>query len=65
MKIVKLLVLILAALLVFAGCFFVAQSLNIIQWPSDSFMVNNSSWSWKGSLYVVAGLVLAWWARRK
>ena len=65
MKIVKTLALILAVLMVLMGGLWIGQGLNIIKWPSDSFMIGVPKWSVNGSILLLAGLVVAWWARRK
>ena len=65
MKIVKTLALVLAVLMVLMGGLWIGQGLNIIKWPADSFMIGVPKWSLNGSILLLAGLVVAWWARRK
>lgn len=65
MKILKMLALVLAVLMVLMGGLWIGQGLNIIKWPAESFMIGVPKWSVNGSILLVAGLVVAWWARRK
>lgn len=64
MKFVKIVAGILGVLFILAGGLFIFQSLNIIRWPADSFMLGEPSWSWKGSVVVLAGVAMIWWSRR-
>ena len=65
MKIVKTLALVLAVLMVLMGGLWIGQGLNIIKWPAESFMIGVPKWSVNGTILLLAGLVVAWWARRK
>ena len=65
MKFLKMLLGVLGVLFIAAGGLFILQSLNIVRWPADSFMLGEASWSWKGSLVLLAGVVMIWFSRRK
>ena len=65
MKIEKTLALVLAVLMVLMGGLWIGQGLNIIKWPAESFMIGVPKWSVNGTILLLAGLVVAWWARRK
>ena len=65
MKIVKTLALVLAVLMVLMGGLWIGQGLNIIKWPAESFMIGVPKWSVNGTILLLAGLVVGWWARRK
>ena len=65
MKIVKTRALVLAVLMVLMGGLWIGQGLNIIKWPAESFMIGVPKWSVNGTILLLAGLVVGWWARRK
>lgn len=52
-----------AGLLVVIGAIFVGQGLGILR--GSSFMVGDVRWAIIGAALIVAGALLAWWARRQ
>jgi len=64
MKISKVTFLVLSVLVVLIGLIWMGQGAGLIQWPAESFMINQSPWIWRGGLVALAGAVGIWWARR-
>jgi membrane protein implicated in regulation of membrane protease activity len=60
----KSLITIIGALAFVAGVFFTLQGLGIIQYPASSFMVDNSSWVYKGAIIAAVGLLAIVLVRR-
>jgi hypothetical protein len=54
----------IGAIALLSGVFFAAQGLGYIQWPSESFMVNDGSWFYYGAAIAFVGIVLIVVARR-
>ena len=52
------------AILLFAGLFFAAQGAGVVQWPRESFMVNDTSWIYYGFAIAIVGLFMIVMARR-
>ncbi|PQM26467.1 hypothetical protein CVO77_15670 [Sphingopyxis lindanitolerans] len=50
---------------VLVGGFWALQGLDIIHWPSSSFMLGNPTWTRNGTVLAVVGIVLIWFARRR
>lgn len=49
----------IVGLIVFClGLLFMAQGGGWVHWPAESFMVDASSWIWKGAIVAAIGLVL-------
>jgi hypothetical protein len=60
----RTLLLVIGLLLLAAGSLFMAQGSGVVNWPSSSFMLGDSTWVTYGSAIAVAGLVLILIARR-
>lgn len=45
-------------LILLAGSFWALQGAGIIMWPSSSFMLADPAWTFFGSLFAIAGLLL-------
>ena len=56
---------ILGILMVLMGGLWTGQGLGLIMWPASSFMLAQGQWAIIGSVVVLAGLGLIWFARRK
>ena len=52
------------AILLAAGLFFAGQGSGYIQWPAESFMINELNWVYYGGGMAVAGILLITIARR-
>ena len=65
MKVLKTLALILGLLMILMNGLWIGQSLNIIRWPAESFMIGVPQWSWNGMFLAIGGIVLIGLARRK
>ena len=60
MAVVRLLLMVVAALAVLMGLLWIGQGLGIIMWPSDSFMLADRKWAYNGAiLAAVGGIVIA------
>jgi hypothetical protein len=56
---------VLGILMVLMGGLWTGQGLGLIMWPASSFMLAQGQWAIIGSVVVLAGLGLIWFARRK
>lgn len=61
----KLILVLGGAILIAFGLLFVGQGLDIIRWPSRSFMINDISWTYYGGGIAVLGLILIIIGRRR
>ncbi|WP_260580756.1 hypothetical protein [Sphingopyxis sp. PET50] len=50
---------------VLMGGLWILQGLDIVRWPSSSFMLGDPAWTRNGTVLAVVGLVLIWFARRQ
>ena len=46
------------------GLLWIGQGLGWIAWPQESFMINDSQWSWYGAAVAAVGIALIWFSRR-
>ena len=46
------------------GILWVGQGTGLVPWPEQSFMVDRMPWAYAGMAVGLAGLVLAFWAKR-
>jgi len=46
------------------GGLWILQGLNIVRWPSSSFMLGDLTWTRNGTVLAVVGIVLIWFARK-
>ena len=59
MAVVRLILMVVAALAVLMGLLWIGQGLGIIMWPSDSFMLADRKWAYNGAiLAAVGGIVI-------
>ena len=61
----KLLLVLGGAILIVFGLLFVGQGLDVIRWPSRSFMINDIRWTYYGAGIAVLGLILIFIGRRR
>jgi hypothetical protein len=64
MAIVRTLMLVFGVLAVLFGLLFILQGLGIVHWPRRSFMLDDTSWAWRGSIMVIGGAMMAWYGRK-
>ena len=64
MRIVRLSMLVVGLLAVAFGLLFTLQGLGIVHWPRSSFMLDDTSWAWRGGIMVVGGALMAWYGRK-
>jgi hypothetical protein len=55
----------IGALLLTAGLFFAAQGAGLVEWPPESFMVEQRQWIGYGLGIAALGLGLLWQSRRR
>ncbi|SNS99267.1 hypothetical protein [Sphingopyxis indica] len=46
------------------GGLWILQGLDIVRWPSSSFMLGDTTWTRNGVVLAVVGVVLIWFSRR-
>ncbi|BBB12767.1 hypothetical protein [Sphingopyxis sp. FD7] len=51
--------------LVLVGTLWALQGLDIVRWPASSFMLGDTTWTLRGVVAAVVGVVLIWFARRR
>jgi hypothetical protein len=64
MAVVRILMLVLGVLAILFGLLFTLQGLGIVHWPRSSFMLDDTSWAWRGGIMVIGGALMAWYGRR-
>lgn len=47
------------------GGLWILQGLDIVRWPSDSFMLGDRTWTRNGTILLVVGVVLIWLGRKR
>ncbi|ALC10906.1 hypothetical protein [Sphingopyxis sp. 113P3] len=65
MGIVKGLAAIIGVAALLMGGLWALQGLDIVRWPSSSFMLGDPAWTRNGVVLVVVGVVLLWFARKR
>src|SRR5690606_33741801 len=65
MGIVKGLAAIIGVVALLMGGLWALQGLDIVRWPSSSFMLGDPAWTRNGVVLVVVGVVLLWFARKR
>jgi hypothetical protein len=53
------------AILIAFGLLFIGQGLDVIRWPSRSFMINEIKWTYYGGGIALLGLILLFIGRRR
>lgn len=64
MGIVRLLMVTIGLLAISFGLLFTLQGLGIVHWPRRSFMLDDTSWAWRGGIMMVGGALMAWYGRK-
>ena len=62
---VKGLMAIVGVAAILMGGLWMLQGLDIVHWPSSSFMLGDPTWTRNGMVLAVAGVLLIWFARRR
>lgn len=47
------------------GGLWILQGLDIVRWPASSFMLGDITWTRNGTVLLVVGVFLIWFARKK
>ncbi|WP_395613855.1 hypothetical protein [Allosphingosinicella sp.] len=64
MKTIRILMLVIGLLAMAFGLLFILQGLGIVHWPRRSFMLDDTSWAWRGAIVMVGGALMAWYGRK-
>jgi hypothetical protein len=64
MAILRVLMVVIGVLAVLFGLLFTLQGLGIVHWPRRSFMLDDTSWAWRGGIMVIGGALMAWYGRK-
>lgn len=57
------LLLIAGLLMAATGSLWCLQGLGLVAWPQESFMINDTHWSWYGGALAATGLAAIVWSR--
>ena len=60
----KIALLTVSVLVTLIGLIWMGQGAGYIQWPAESFMINQSPWILRGGLVALVGVIGFWWAWR-
>ena len=61
----KTLLLIAGTAAIAMGLLWIGQGLGFIEWPTSSFMIDQTPWALRGAALAVAGLAIILFARRR
>ena len=64
MKIAEVALLVVGVLATFFGLSWMGQGSGIINFPADSFMINQTPWIWRGAIVALVGVIGIWYLRR-
>ena len=64
MAVVRMILMVVAALAVLMGLLWIGQGLGMIMWPSDSFMLADRQWAYNGAILAAVGLIVIALLRR-
>lgn len=56
---------VIGLLVALLGLIWIGQGSGMFPYPESSFMINQTPWIWRGAVALVAGLVVAFFARRR
>ncbi len=65
MGIIKAIAAIVGVAAILMGGLWILQGLDIVRWPSSSFMLGDTTWTRNGVVLAVVGIVLIWFSRRR
>jgi uncharacterized membrane protein len=60
----RILSLILGVLALLMGLLWIGQGTGYVNWPSSSFMIQQTRWAYYGAALAIVGLILIWRGRR-
>jgi hypothetical protein len=63
--VVKIVLAILGVLLLLGGLLWIGQGTGVINWPPNSFMIDQRPWIFRGAIAALAGAALIWASRRR
>ena len=64
MAVVRILMVVVGLFAIAFGLLFTLQGLGIVHWPRRSFMLDDTSWAWRGGIMVIGGGLMAWYGRK-
>jgi len=64
MGLIKAIAAIVGVAAILMGGLWILQGLDIVHWPSSSFMLGDTTWTRNGVVLAVVGVVLLWFSRR-
>jgi hypothetical protein len=64
MAILRLLMLVIGVLAVLMGLLWIGQGFGIVRWPETSFMIDDQSWSLRGAVLLIGGVLMVMFGRR-
>lgn len=64
MTVVRTLMLVAGLVAIAFGLLFTLQGLGMIHWPRRSFMLDDTSWAWRGGIVMIGGALMAWYGRK-
>lgn len=65
MRTVRAIIAILGVAATLMGCLWILQGLDIVHWPSSSFMLGDITWTRNGAILAAVGVLMMWLARRR
>ena len=64
MAVVRILMVVVGLFAIAFGLLFTLQGLGLVHWPRSSFMLDDTSWAWRGGIMVIGGALMAWYGRK-
>ncbi|MBL0768726.1 hypothetical protein K5P26_13535 [Sphingopyxis sp. XHP0097] len=65
MGVVKGLMAVVGIAAIMMGALWILQGLDIVRWPSSSFMLGDLTWTRNGTVLALIGVALVWFARKR
>lgn len=65
MRVVKGLMAVVGIAAIMMGALWILQGLDIVRWPSSSFMLGDLTWTRNGTVLALIGVALVWFARKR
>ncbi len=62
---VQIVLALIGVLLLLGGLLWIGQGAGIVNWPANSFMIDQRPWIFRGALSALAGVALIWVSRRR
>ncbi len=63
-KIFRTVLLVIGGLAALLGLIWIGQGTGVFPWPTQSFMINQMPWVWRGVALMLAGLIAVFVSRR-